>query len=66
MKSLYAVSAVFTSGYCCLNSTLVPRSLPSAGYAAVSTETLNDHLFTHPTGELVAPLGQQLPFSLID
>ena len=48
----------FTSGYCCLNSTVIPRSLLLAGYAAVSTETLAD--------QLVAPLGQQLLFSLFD
>lgn len=48
----------FTSGYCCLNSTVIPRSLLLAGYAAVSIETLAD--------QLVAPLGQQLLFSLFD
>ena len=52
------------SGYCCLNSTLHTRINASAWYAVFSTEILND-LFVHsPNGELVAPWGRRLFFTL--
>lgn len=63
MKTL---ETAFTSGYCCLNSTAIPRSLLSAGYAVVSTEMLADQLVHSPNRGACYPIGSATPFSLID